>query len=71
MADVAPTAPGVEPREQPQRPKLPGLSVGATIGAIAAAVGQAFEMAYVAPYRMDRRHPSASADAEDGRDPTW
>ena len=69
MVKIAATGPAAEPRKQSQRPKLPGFSVGAAIGAMAAAVGQAFSMAYVAPYQMGRRRPPASTEAADGRAP--
>ena len=71
MTDISATGPITDRRTQPQRPELPRLSVGAAIGAMGRAVGQAFEMAYVAPYRTSRRPPHASTQMENGRDPAW
>ena len=68
MTDITVTTPVADSRVQPQQPKL---SVGATMGAMARGVGQAFEMAYVAPYQMGRRPWPNSTQAEDGRDPAW
>lgn len=56
------------------RPKLPELSVGTSIGAITRALGQAYLLAYVAPYRADKRPPPGRGEDwrdEDGRDPDW
>lgn len=71
MTDVTATGPVAEPGAQSQPRKRAGLSVGAVIGAMTRAVGQAFDMAYVAPYQKSRRPPPALAEAEEGRDPDW
>jgi L-cystine uptake protein TcyP (sodium:dicarboxylate symporter family) len=51
--------------------RLPKLSVGSTIAAMAASIGQAFGMAYAAPYQPSRRQATASPETEQGRDPSW
>ena len=71
MTKITATGPIADRRTQPQRWKIPRVSVGAVIGAVARAVAQAFDMAYVAPYQATRRFPHAARQTEDGRDPAW
>ena len=71
MTDITAACPMTDRRTQLQRPKVPRLPLGAAIGAMASAVGQAFAMGYVAPFQTSRRAPHPPTQAEDGRDPTW
>ena len=51
---------------------FPRLSLGATLGEISTTFGQAFAMAYVAPYQASLGRPVAPPDPElQGRDPNW
>jgi hypothetical protein len=51
---------------------LPKIGIGATIAKIFRTMGQAFEMAYVAPYRAIRPQLPAVIEADlQGRDRTW
>ncbi len=54
------------------RPGLPDLGVGQTLSAVSALAGDAFRLAYVAPYAGFRRLPQAAPDEElEGRSPNW
>ena len=51
---------------------LPEIGVGTALLAMIKAMGQAFEMAYVAPYEtIARRPPPADPSDLQGRDPNW
>lgn len=73
MTDITTTGAIVTRRVRSLRLKLPKLTpLGTAIGAMARAVGQAFDMAYVAPYQSRRRQPHSGSDRlPDGRDPSW
>ena len=71
MTEDTATRPDTVRRTQARRQKLPRLSLAAGMGALAKAVGHAFELAYVAPYSGSRRPRPAPPQAEDGRDPAW
>lgn len=70
MADISTPAPI-------RRLNLPLLSfprpaIGTTLNAIFAVMGDAFKMAYLAPYTGPRRQPQVAPDDDlEGRDPSW
>ncbi len=51
-------------------PRIGFARLGTLLLAIPASVGQAFSMAYAAPFQGSHR-PIAADDAEQGRDPNW
>ena len=52
--------------------RLSKLGIGCTFSAISEATMQAFEMAYVAPFKTMQRKPSIIFDENlEGRDPNW
>ncbi len=56
-----------------RRVSLSGIGLarlGALLVAIPSAVGEAFSMAYAAPYQGSKR-PIAADGADQGRDPNW
>jgi hypothetical protein len=70
MTDITSTSSIIARTTRPLRLELPKLAIGQTLGAMARAVGEAFEMGYSAPYQVARRHAEAPRD-EQGRDPGW
>ena len=70
MTDASSAGPVAESNSPSDRPNARRLSVGALIGATSKIVGQAFCLAYVAPYQPSRSDLPA-ARTEDGRDPAW
>ena len=72
MADIPTTAPITIRHLSLPRPSLPRLKIDASLAAIFGLVGDAFGMAYVAPYSGRRREPQVAPDDDlKGRDPTW
>src|SRR5690349_3821242 len=54
------------------RQTFPRLEIGASLAAMFSWVGNALNMAYVAPYTSVGRQPQAVAEDDlEGRDPTW
>ena len=54
------------------RLQLPKLAIGRAISEIPRTIVQAFEMAYVAPFRTTQSKAPMAFDADlEGRDPTW
>lgn len=70
MTDISPIAPIAIRRRNVQRPNIPALKLGALLAATCVLLGDAFKMAYAAPY-TSRRPQIASDDDLEGRDPTW
>ena len=72
MTDIIITTPVAIRRPGLLRLKLPRLGSGTAVTVISNAIMQAFEMAYVAPYRATQSKPPMAIDADlDGRDPNW
>jgi len=69
MTDISPIAP-IAVRRPILRRLIPMLGIGAPLAAICVLLGDAFKMAYAAPY-TSRRPQIASDDDLEGRDPTW
>jgi hypothetical protein len=71
MTDIF-TTPVAIYRPRLLRLKLPKLAIGRQISQISRAINQAFEMAYVAPFRATQGRPPVAFDADlEGRDPNW
>ncbi len=70
MTAITSTRPITNSHRAPLRLALPKFSVGAGIGQLANAIGEAFTMLYVAPYQADRPRVGAEVKS-DGRDPSW
>jgi hypothetical protein len=70
MTDISAIAPIAVRRSNLQRPSIPTLRVGASLAAIPRLLGDAFKLAYVAPY-TSRRPLVVPDDDLEGRDPTW
>ena len=72
MADITtPTLTAVRRMRLP-RLTLPKLRIGKAVASMYRAVGQALEMAYVAPYQTAVHRPPAADDGDlGGRDPNW
>jgi hypothetical protein len=72
MADISTAAPIAIRRLKLPRPSFPRLSIGASLAAIFDVMGDALNLAYVAPYASIRRQPQIVPDDDlQGRDPTW
>ena len=72
MTDISPIAPIAIRHSNLQRINIPRLGIGASLAAISALVGDAFNMAYVVPYTGLHRQPQVVPDDDlEGRDPTW
>ncbi|ODA96588.1 hypothetical protein BFX40_29605 [Mesorhizobium sp. SEMIA 3007] len=72
MADISAKTPVTIRRLSPARSSFPRLEIGASLAAISSLVGDALNLAYVAPYISFRRQPQVVADdGLKGRDPTW
>jgi len=72
MTYIASNAPITIPRPKLPSFAFPRLGIGALLAAIPGSLGDAFEMAYVAPYAGHQRLPEAAPDeALEGRDPNW
>ena len=72
MTDIIITAPIAIRRPSLQLLALPKLGIGVAMAALSKAVGQAFDMAYVAPYQTISQSPLVASDADlEGRDPNW
>ncbi|UVK37723.1 hypothetical protein LHFGNBLO_004805 [Mesorhizobium sp. AR10] len=70
MTDISTAAP-IRRLKLP-RPSFPRLAIGATLNAICGVMGDAFKMAYLAPYAGLRRQPPIVRDVDlEGRDPSW
>ena len=68
MIDMSTTAPITIRRFKLPRPSFPRLEIGASLDAMFSLVGDALNMAYVAP----RRQPQVAPDDDlEGRDPSW
>ncbi|ANT53574.1 hypothetical protein [Mesorhizobium amorphae] len=68
MTDISTAAPTTVRRLNLPRLSFPRLEIGASL----AAMGDALNMAYVAPYTSLRRQPQVLPDDDlEGRDPTW
>jgi hypothetical protein len=51
---------------------IPRLGIGASLAAICGLLGDAFKMAYAAPYTSRSRRPQVASDDDlEDRDPTW
>lgn len=51
---------------------IPRLGIGASLAAICGLLGNAFKMAYAAPYNNRGRRPQVVPEDDlEGRDPTW
>jgi hypothetical protein len=71
MTDISPIAP-MAVRRPTLRRLIPMLGIGAPLAAICVLLGDAFKMAYAAPYTSRSRRPQISSDDDlEGRDPTW
>ncbi len=52
--------------------ELPKLGIGRGISEVSSSIVQAFEMAYLAPFRATQRKPPMAFDSDlEGRDPNW
>ena len=72
MTDITTASLTALRRWRPLRLTLPKLRVGHAVLSMYRIIGQAFEMAYVAPYRSSARKSPATDDANpEGRDPNW
>jgi hypothetical protein len=72
MTDIFAATPKTDRHSSLQRPSIPVLRIRGSLVAISALLGDAFSMAYVAPYTSRGRSPQADLnDRLDGRDPTW
>jgi len=70
MADISTAAP-IRRLKLP-RLSFPRLAIGTTLSAIFGVMGDAFKMAYLAPYTGPRRQPPIVPDDDlEGRDPSW
>ncbi|TPM37379.1 hypothetical protein [Mesorhizobium sp. B2-3-4] len=70
MADIPTTTPIAIRRHDPPRPSFTRSAIGASLNAISR-LGDAFKMAYVAPYSSHREPRIVPDDDPDGRDPSW
>jgi hypothetical protein len=71
MTDII-TTPIAIRRPSLLRLQLPKLAIGRPISQISPTIVQAFEMAYVAPFRATQDRPPMAFDADlEGRDPNW
>ncbi len=72
MTAITNTTPIAFRRPSLQLLALPKLGIGVAMAALSEAVGQAYGMAYVAPYQTIRQSPSVASDADlEGRNPNW
>ncbi|MGO4834381.1 hypothetical protein AB4144_19170 [Rhizobiaceae sp. 2RAB30] len=72
MADIPNTWPITIRDLKPLGPRLPRLKIGASLIAVSGLIGDAFNMAYVAPYAGLRRQAQIIQDDDlEGRDPSW
>lgn len=72
MTDISPIALIAIRRCNLPRPNIPRLGIGASLAAICGLLGDAFKMAYAAPYTSRSRRPQIASDDDlEGRDPTW
>ena len=72
MTNIIITTPIAIRRPSLLRLQLPKLATGRAISEISSAIVQAFEMAYVAPFRTTQSKPPVAFDADlEGRDPNW
>jgi hypothetical protein len=72
MTDVPTTAPITIRRLNLPRLSLPKLKIGASLAAVFGLVGDAINMAYVAPCTSRRHEPQVVPDDDlKGRDPSW
>jgi len=72
MTDMSTTAPITIRRFKLPRPSFTRLEIGASLDAMFSLVGDALNMAYVAPYTGPRRQPQVAPDDDlEGRDPSW
>jgi hypothetical protein len=72
MTDISAAAPITVRRLNLPRPSFPRLAIGASLAGMFSLVGDALNMAYVAPYSSIRRRPRVVPDDDlEGRDPTW
>jgi hypothetical protein len=72
MADISTTTPITIRRLKLPRLSFRRLAIGASLNAIAGLMGDAVNMAYVAPYTSLRRQGQIVPDDDlEGRDPTW
>lgn len=72
MTNIFTTAPITIRRLDLRRLNFPRLKIGASLHAIAGLLGDAFNMAYVAPYTDVRRRSQIAPDDDlEGRDPNW
>lgn len=70
MTDITITAPITIRRLSLSRLSLPRIGMGQSLAAIARLLGDALNLAYVAPY-TGRPLPVVSGDDLEGRDPNW
>ena len=72
MTDISTTAPITIRRLVLARLSFPRLEIGASLAVMSGLMGDALNMAYVAPYTSLRRQPQVVADDDlESRDPTW
>jgi len=72
MTDMSTTALITFRRLNLPRLSFPRLEIGASLAAMFSLVGDAINMAYVAPYTNLRRQPQVvPGDDLEGRDPSW
>ncbi|RUW72571.1 MULTISPECIES: hypothetical protein [unclassified Mesorhizobium] len=72
MAEISTTTPITIRRLSLPRPDFPRLAIGALLAAMSNLVGDALNMAYVAPYSSRVGRPRAVPDNDlEGRDPNW
>ncbi len=72
MTDIIITTPIAVRRPSLLRLQLPKLAIGSAISQISRSIMQAFEMAYVAPFRATQTKSPMMFDADlEGRDPNW
>ena len=71
MTDITTTAPISIRRFSLPRPSLPRIGIGASLDEIARLIGDALNLACMAPYTSRRQPPAAFDDDLEGRDPNW
>lgn len=71
MTDIATDAPITIRRLNLLPRRFPRLEIGASLAAMSSLVGDALNLAYVAPYTSLRRQPQVVPDDLEGRDSTW
>lgn len=72
MTDISTIAPIAARRFAWPLPRMSRLGVGRSLAGISRLLGDAFQMAYVAPYSSHHRPRQVVAEDDlEGRDPAW